>query len=139
MDLMPTNKEDIPSTLKRSPEKVQETYAKTLDSAHETYESEERAHRAAWASVKHVAEKTGDHWELKESKGPSDPRAAQSGAAARNSPAPSYGGVDVNKPKEELYEEAKEADIKGRSNMTKEELARALQRHNDRETAKARS
>ena len=32
---MPTKKEDLPSTLKRSPTKVQKTYAETLDSAHE--------------------------------------------------------------------------------------------------------
>ena len=66
---MPTKKEDLPSTLKRSPKKVQDTYAKTLDSAHEQYDSEERAHRTAWDSVKHVAEKKGDHWELKDEKG----------------------------------------------------------------------
>ena len=71
---MPTKKEDLPSTLKRSPEKVQNTYAETLDSAEETYDSEARAHRAAWSSVKHVAEKQGDHWELKDSKGPLGPR-----------------------------------------------------------------
>lgn len=40
---MPTNEEDLPST------KVQRTYAKTLDSAHERYDSEERAHRTARA------------------------------------------------------------------------------------------
>jgi cation transport regulator ChaB len=136
---MPTSKEDLPSTLKRSPKKAQDTYAETLDSAHETYDSEERAHRAAWSSVKHVAEKKGDHWEPKDSKGPSDPRAAQGGRAARDSDAPTYGGVDASKTKDELYEQAKEADIEGRSNMTKHELAKALQRHNERQTAKARS
>ena len=80
---MPTNKEDLPSTIKRSPKKVKDTYAKTLDSAHETYDSEERAHRTAFSAVKHVAEKKGDHWELKDEKGPSDPQAAKSGKAAR--------------------------------------------------------
>ena len=59
---MPAKKEDLPSTLKRSPKKVQDTYAKTLDSAHEQYDSEERAHRTAFAAVKHVAERKGDHW-----------------------------------------------------------------------------
>ena len=54
---MPTKQEDLPSTLRRSPKKVQETYAKTLDSAEETYDSEERTHRTAWSAVKHVAEK----------------------------------------------------------------------------------
>jgi cation transport regulator ChaB len=65
---MPSNKEDVPSTIERSPKKVQRTYEKTLDSAHEEYDSEERAHRTAWSSVKNVAEKKGDHWELKDSK-----------------------------------------------------------------------
>jgi cation transport regulator ChaB len=129
---MPTKKEDLPSTLKRSPEKVQNTYAETLDSAEETYDSEERAHRAAWSSVKHVAEKRGDHWELKDEKGPSDPQSAQGGRDALERPRQSYGGVDASKPKAELYEQAR------RARMTKEELAQAIQRANDRATAKAR-
>ena len=135
---MPTKKEDLPSTLKRSPKKVQDTYAKTLDSAEETYDSEERAHRAAWASVKHVAEKTGDHWEPKDSYGPSDPQSAQSGRQARDNPRKSYGGVDAGKSKEELYEQAKEAGIEGRSDMSKEQLAEALQMHSERASARSR-
>jgi cation transport regulator ChaB len=136
---MPTKQEDLPSTIERSPKQVRDTYAKALDSAHETYDSEERAHRAAWAAVKHVAEKKGDHWEPKDEKGPSDPRAAQGGRAALDSRAPTYGGVDAGKPKDELYEDAREAGIEGRSKMTKDELARALQREYDRQTARARS
>jgi cation transport regulator ChaB len=136
---MPAKKEDIPSTIERSPAKVRRTYEKTLDSAHEQYDSEERAHRTAWDAVKHVAEKKGDHWEVKDEYGPSDPQAAQEGAAARERPKETYGGVDASKPKRELYEEAKRAGIEGRSEMTKDELARALQRHYERETAQARS
>jgi cation transport regulator ChaB len=135
---MPTKKEDLPSTIARSPKKVQRTYAETLDSAHEQYDSEERAHRTAFAAVKHVAEKRGDHWELKDSKGPSDPQAARSGAAARRGAGKTYGGVDASKPKQDLYEDAKQAGIEGRSNMSKAELADALRKHNDRETARAR-
>lgn len=37
--------------------------------------------------------------------------------------------VDVSKSKRELYQEAKEAGIEGRSAMSKEQLAEALQRH----------
>ena len=136
---MPTSKEDLPSTIERSPKKVQRTYEKTLDSAHEQYDSEERAHRTAYAAVKHVAEKQGDHWELKDEKGPSDPQSAQGGRAARDRPKETYGGVDANKSKEELYEDAKRAGVEGRSNMSKHELARALQKHSDRESARARS
>src|SRR5215210_578411 len=135
---MPTKKEDLPSTIARSAEKVQRTYEKTLDSAHEQYDSEERAHRTAFAAVKHVAEKKGDHWELKDEKGPSDPQSAQGGKAARDRPRETYGGVDANKSKAELYEDAKEAGIEGRSEMSKEELARALQKHSERESARAR-
>jgi cation transport regulator ChaB len=135
---MPTKKEDLPSTLKRSPEKVQRTYAKTLDSAHEQYDSEERAHRTAFSAVKHVAEKRGDHWELKDRKGPSDPQAAKGGREARERPSETYGGVDASKPKKELYEDARRAGIEGRSRMTKQELAKALQRYSDRESARAR-
>lgn len=82
---MPAKKEDLPSTLKRSPKKVQRTYEETLDSAHESYDSEERAHRTAWSAVKHVAEKKGDHWEPKPGgrKGLSDSRAVKAGNAAR--------------------------------------------------------
>jgi cation transport regulator ChaB len=139
---MPAKKEDLPSTLERSPDKVKRTYEKTLDSAHEEYGSEERAHRTAWAAVKHVAEKRGDHWEPKGGSsgrtGPSDPQAEQGGRQARDRPKRTYGGVDANKPKAELERDAREAGISGRSKMSKQELAEALQRHNDRETARAR-
>src|SRR3954451_8460676 len=135
---MPTKKEDLHSTIARSGEKVQRTYAKTLDSAEEQYDSEERAHRTAFSAVKHVAEKKGDHWELKDEKGPSDPQAAQGGPRAREQPRETFGGVDANKSKAELYEEARAAGIEGRSNMDKRELATALQKHNDRETRRAR-
>ena len=135
---MPTKKEDLPSTLQRSPEKVQDTYAKTLDSAEESYDSAARAHRTAWSAVKHVAEKEGDHWELKDEQGPSDPQSAQRGRKARDEPKETYGGVDASQSKPALYEQAKQAGIEGRSSMNKRELAKALQRHNDRETARAR-
>ncbi|MDQ5808250.1 MAG: ChaB family protein [Actinomycetota bacterium] len=124
---MPVKKEDLPSTLKRSPGKVQRTFAKTLDSAEETYESDERAVRTAWSAVKHVAEKKGDRWELKDSPSPSDE--GFSDAA---------GGVDKKKTKAELLADAREADIPGRSKMDKQELVDALDRHNRRETARAR-
>ena len=123
---MPSNEENIPSTIERSPDKVQRTYDKALDSAHEEYHDEERAHRTAWASVKNVAEKKGDHWELKDGNasggsggsggtGPSDPRSEQSNPENLSDPARSYGGVNVNKPKKELEADAREAGIPGRS------------------------
>ena len=124
---MPTSKEDLPSTIERSPKKVQRTYEETLDSAHEQYDSEERAHRTAWSAVKHIAEKRGDHWELKDEPGPSDPQAAQGGRAARERPRRTFGGVDVEgSTKDELYERARELGVGGRSRMTKKELAEAI-------------
>ena len=136
---MPAKDEDLPSTLERSPRKVQRTYEKTLDSAHDTYEGDEqRAHRAAWAAVKHVAEKKGDHWEEKDDYGPSDAQAAKGGKAARDSSTSTSGGVDAGKTRDELYEDAKQAGIPGRSGMDKAELVEALRRHSDRETARAR-
>jgi cation transport regulator ChaB len=134
---MPTTKEKLPSTIERSPKKVRDTYEKTLDSAHAQYDDEERAHRTAWDSVKHIAEKKGDHWELKGRKGPSDAQAAKSGPAARRG-GRTYGGVDAMKPKSQLYEDAKRAGIEGRSRMSKRELAEALQRHSQRATRRAR-
>jgi cation transport regulator ChaB len=129
---MPAKKEDLPGTLERSPRKVQRTYEKTLDSAHEQYGSEERAHRTAFAAVKHIAEKRGDHWELKDEPGPSDPQSRQSGRAARERPKATHGGVDAEgNSKQELYERAKALDVPGRSNMSKAELADAIARKQD--------
>src|SRR5918992_4347206 len=105
---MPTNRDELPGTLKRSPKKAQETWLKTHDSAVESYGEGERAHRTAFASLKHSFEKVEDHWEQKKQKGPSDPQAARTGAAARRQPAETYGGVDVlGHTKDELMERAR--------------------------------
>ena len=69
-------KEELPSTLKRSPKKAQETWSATHDSAVEQYGEGERAHRTAFSALKHSVEKVGDHWEPKDRKGPSDAKAA---------------------------------------------------------------
>jgi cation transport regulator ChaB len=124
---MPTKKEDLPGTLKRSPAKAQRTYAKALDSAHEQYEgNEERAHRVAFSAVKHSFKKKGDHWEPKKQKGPSDPQAAKSGAAARTSKTPTGGGKQVGTTKSELLEQARKLDVPGRSKMSKDQLVKAV-------------
>jgi cation transport regulator ChaB len=126
---MPAKKEDIPSTIERSPKKVQRTYMKALDNAHEQYDSEERAHRTAYSAVKHIARKTGDRWELKDKPGPSDPQAKRSGRSARKSERKTAGGIDVEGgSKEYLYERAKELNIEGRSKMNKKQLAAAIRR-----------
>jgi cation transport regulator ChaB len=135
---MPRSKRDIPDTLERSPAKVRRTYEKTLESAEEQYGDEERAHRTAWASVKHVAEKHGDHWELKDEPGPSEDKDTSSNPRVRRRGF-THGGIDTRKSKAALYRDAVEADIEGRSKMTKAELVHALERYSDRETARARA
>lgn len=127
-------KDELPSTLKRSDKKAQDTFAKTYDSAMEEYDDAERAARTAYASLKHTHEKVGDHWEEKEGKGPSDARAAE----GRGSSKETAGGVDANASKEHLYELASKLEISGRSKMTKDELVDALQKANARETRNAR-
>ena len=122
-------RDELPDTLKRSPKKAQETWIKTHDSAVESYGEGERAHRTAYSSLKHSYEKVGDHWEPKDEKGPSDPRAKRGGAAARRGEGETFGGVDVEgNTRDELYERAKKLGIEGRSSMDKKELARAIAR-----------
>ena len=134
---MPT-RNDMPSTIQRSGKKAQDTWGAAHDSAVESYGEGERAHRTAFAALKHTHEKVGDHWELKQGRGPSDAQARRGGAAARRSRQPTAGGVDANASKAHLMDLAKRLDVRGRSRMTKDELVEALQKANDRETARAR-
>ena len=134
---MPTRKEDLPKTLKRSPSKAQRTYAKAHDSAVETYGEGERAHRTAFSALKHSFEKVGDHWEAKDEKGPSDSRAKSGG---RNPKGESYGGVDVEgHTRDELYQRARKLGVEGASKMKKAELAKAIDRKQQQETRKSKS
>lgn len=122
-------KDELPSALRRSNSKAQRTFAKAHDSAAQEYGSEERAHRVAYAAVKHSFEKIGDHWEAKEQKGPSDERAERGGL--RNT-APSAEGVDANASKKHLLDVARRLDVRGRSTMNKAELVDAIIKHNRR-------
>lgn len=120
-------KDELPGTIRRSPKKAQDTFAKAHDSAAEQYGDEERAHRVAYGAVKHTFERKGDRWEPKGHKGPSDPRAAN--PRARQNKGKSYGGVDLyGSSKEDLLRRARELDVQGRSRMTKEQLAEAIAR-----------
>jgi cation transport regulator ChaB len=120
-------KDELPGTIRRSPKKAQDTFAKAHDSAAEQYGDEERAHRVAYNAVKHSFERKGDHWEPKGHQGPSDPRAAN--PRARENRGKSYGGVDLyGSSKEDLLKRARELDVRGRSTMTKEQLAEAIAR-----------
>jgi cation transport regulator ChaB len=121
-------KDEMPATLKRSPAKAQRTWAKAHDSAVDSYGEGGRAHRTAFAALKHSFEKVGDRWQPKKEKGPSDPQAAKGGKSARKG-GKTYGGVDVlGNTRQKLYERAKSLGVKGRSSMSKEELAEAIAR-----------
>jgi cation transport regulator ChaB len=125
---------ELPSTLQRSGDKAQRTFAKAHDSAEQQYRDEERANRVAYSALKHTHEKVGDHWEAKEEPGPSDAQ-AEGGVNTNRETA---GGVDANASKKHLLDLARRLDVPGRSKMSKDELVDALQKANDRETRKAR-
>jgi hypothetical protein len=127
--------DELPSTVARSDEKAQRTWEKTFDSAVDSYDDGARARRTAFASLKHTHEKVGDHWEPKDEHGPSDEQAERGG---RDSDRPTAGGVDANASKKHLLDVARRLDVSGRSSMNKDELVTAIQKANDRSTAKAR-
>jgi hypothetical protein len=131
-------RQEMPSTLQRSPEEAQRTWIKAHDAAVQEYGEGERAHRTAFGALKHKFEKVGDHWERKAggAKGPSDRQSAAPRPRSRNEP--SAEGVDANASKQHLYEVARRLGIEGRSAMSKEGLVEAIKRENRRETAKAR-
>ncbi|GAB3254092.1 ChaB family protein [Kineosporia babensis] len=127
---------ELPSTLQHSDDKAQRTFAKAYDAAIEQYDGDEqRAHQVAFAALKHTHEKVGDRWEPKDENGPSDARAEEGG---RTSDKPSAGGVDANATKEHLLEVARRLDVPGRSTMNKDELVEAIQKANDRASARSR-
>jgi cation transport regulator ChaB len=126
--------EEVPSTLQRSDDKAQRTFAKAHDAAADSYGDERRANQVAWAAVKHTHEKVGDHWEPKDHKGPSDPQAEGGADTDRET----KGGVDANATKAHLMDVARRLDVPGRSSMTKSQLVDAIRKANDRETAAAR-
>lgn len=126
--------EELPSTVARSEPKAQRTFAKAHDSAAESSGEGERAHRVAYSALKHTYEKVGDHWERKDSPGPSDAQ-AEGGVDTDRETA---GGVDANASKKHLYEVAQRLDISGRSKMDKDELVDAIQHANERATRRAR-
>lgn len=125
---------ELPSTLQRSPRKAQATFSKAYDAALEQYHDEERAHRVAYSALKHTHEKVGDHWEVKEHSGPSDPQAE----GGRDTDRQTAGGDDANASKDHLQDVARRLDVSGRSKMNKPELVEAIQKANDNETRRSR-
>lgn len=117
-------KDELPSTIQRSPAKAQRTWIKAHDSAVKEYGEGRRAHQTAFAALKHGFEKVGDRWEPKAEKGPSDP-----GAKEPRGEGETFGGVDYEgHTKDELMQRARDLGIRGRSTMDKKELARAIAR-----------
>ncbi|AEM83292.1 ChaB family protein [Streptomyces violaceusniger] len=129
-------REELPSTLERSPEDAQRTWIKAHDSAVEQYGEGERAHRVAYGALKHKYEKVGDHWERKEKgrKGPSDPRSAR----PRQLGGRTGEGVDERATKQHLYDVAQRLGIEGRSRMSRPELLDAIRKANRTHTRRAR-
>ncbi len=127
-------RDELPTTLQRSPKHAQAIWSEAHDSAVESHGEGERAHRIAFAALKHSFEKVGDHWEEKGERGPSDRRAEK----GYGSSAESEGGVDARASKAHLLTLARRLDVAGRSSMTKAELVGALQKANERATREAR-
>lgn len=135
---MPADK-SMPSTVKRSSSQAPGTWLETHDNAVDEYGEGERAHRTAFAALKHTHEKVRDHWEPKGHKGPSDPQAARTGTAAKRGAGESHDGVDMmGRSKDDLMRTAQKLGIDVRSKMNKSELAEAINKSNKRATANAR-
>ncbi len=130
-------RQELPSTLERSPKDVQRTWIKAHDSAVEQYGEGERAHRVAYGALKHKYEKVGDHWQRKEGgrKGPSDLQSAR----PRGQGGRSGEGVDERASKKHLYDVARSLDVEGRSRMPKAELLDAVRKANRSRTRASRS
>lgn len=130
-------RQDMPSTLERSPQGAQRTWVKAHDSAIKEYGEGRRAQQVAYGALKHEYEKVGDHWERKEGgrKGPSDPRSAR----PRQQGGRSGEGVDEGASKEHLYSVARRLGVEGRASMNKSELLKAIRKANRSETREARA
>ncbi len=126
--------DELPSTIQRSGERAQKTFAKTHDSAVGSYGEGERANRTAFSALKHTHEKVGDHWEAKAESGPSDAQAE----GGRGTSRATAEGVDANASKRHLYDVAKRLDVKGRSTMDKAELVEAIMKANRRASDRSR-
>jgi cation transport regulator ChaB len=102
----------VPRTILRSEKHAQDIWQKAHDSAVGPYGEGARAHRVAYAALKHEYEKNGDKWVRKTEKGPSDPQAARRPTTKQKSyeepRAPTAGGKVAGSEKE-AKEKAKQA------------------------------
>ncbi|HZT07501.1 MAG TPA: ChaB family protein [Chloroflexota bacterium] len=74
---MPNEPTEIPKTIMRSEPHARHIWKNAHDSAVKTYGDGGRAHRVAFAALKHEYMKKGDRWVKKSERGPSDPQAAR--------------------------------------------------------------
>lgn len=122
---MPRNQTEIPGTIQRSDKHAQRIWTKTHDSAIKTYGEGGRAHRVAYAALKHQYEKKGNRWVPKGWKGPSDPQAAQ---GAGDKPKPTAGGKVARGEKE----------ARGKAAQARKEYAREYRSTKKRQAKKAK-
>jgi hypothetical protein len=131
--------DEMPSTVARSSEKARRTWKEVHDNAVEQYGEGERAHRTAFAALKHTHEKQGDRWVPKDERGASDPRSEQSTADARAGKGETYGGIDYyGHTKKEFEQRAKSLGITGYSHMRKDELVKKIAQRERSQEAKER-
>lgn len=122
---MPRGQTEIPSTILRSDKHAQRIWTKTHDSAIKTYGEGGRAHRVAYAALKHQYEKKGNRWVPKGWKGPSDPQAAQ---GAGDKPKPTARGKVAHGEKE----------ARDKAAQARKEYAREYRAGKKREAKKAK-
>lgn len=114
----------MPATVRRSDTQAQQTWVKAHDSALREYGDGARAFQTAWSALERTHEKRGDRWVPKSDHGPSNPPGRGTRGGRRT-----YGGVDFEgSTKQELYDRARALDVRGRSTMSKSELATAVAR-----------
>lgn len=110
----------IPRTIQRSDPHARHIWKKAHDSAVKTYGEGQRAHRVAYAALKHSYEKRGDRWVPKGGRGPSDPRAARGFREAGD--LPTAGGKVARTP----------AEARRKARQARREYAEAYRRERPR-------
>lgn len=128
-------KSELPSTLRKSGNKAQRTFAKAHDEAAKEYRDSERAYRVAYGALKRKFEKVGKRWEKKDKKTSSDAKSGGGGGAKANRS--NAENVNSNSTKKHLAEVARTLDIPRRSTMNKNDLLAAIRKANRRETARS--
>ena len=96
MVLNKKERETAPGTLKRSPDKAQDMYMHTLESAEQVYGDGEAPHRIALALLETFIREGGRPLGTQGRAGPSDEQDAKRGVEASSSTPPDRGGVNAN-------------------------------------------